>query len=213
MAGVLALALQVRDDLTWRDVQHLAINTAVVINAEHNDWETTATGRKYSYTYGYGKIDAGLFVEAARTWKLVKPQAWFDSPQIKLPYTPAVKFPEPTEPEVAPQPRQAGIEVGEPDVEPIKPVLEALPEGSFLTAEGVTSSFEVTKEMLDKENFETLEHVTVRLWAQHTRRGDVEVTLESPNGIKSMLAERRSNDYDQTGFDGWKFMSLKHWCV
>lgn len=49
MAGVLALALEVRPDLGWRDVQHLLIRTAVMINADDEDWDTTAVGRKYSY--------------------------------------------------------------------------------------------------------------------------------------------------------------------
>ena len=47
--GVLALALQVRPDLTWRDVQHIAIDSAVHINADDPDWEEIANGRKHSY--------------------------------------------------------------------------------------------------------------------------------------------------------------------
>ena len=48
-AGVYALALQVRPDLTWRDFQHLSIRTAVHINSRDPDWDTTAAGRKFSY--------------------------------------------------------------------------------------------------------------------------------------------------------------------
>lgn len=171
----------------------------MLINPADNDWDVTATGRNYSYTFGYGKIDAGLFVEAAKTWKLVKPQAWFDSPQIKLPYT---------EGPVAESPRQ--VDVSQPDEEHDKPV-PVQSGGTLLTADGISSTFQVTKEMLDRENFETLEHVTVRVWIEHARRGDVEVWLESPSGIQSMLAQRRPADFDTTGFNGWKFMSLKHW--
>ena len=47
--GVFALALQVRPDLTWRDMQHLAIRNAVQINPEDPDWEATAVGRQFSY--------------------------------------------------------------------------------------------------------------------------------------------------------------------
>lgn len=223
-AGVFALALQVRPELTWRDVQHIAINHAIVINPEDDDWDVTATGRNYSYKYGYGKLDAGLFVEAARTWPLVKPQAWFDSPTIKLPFTeppPRPNIPAPPQPSAdasaAPslESRQEGPPTSSGDPVPAGDDLgEQIPptyKGSYLTKEGIHSTFEVTQEMLDKENFETLEHVTVRIWADHDRRGHVEVAIKSPNNITSVLAQARNRDDATSGFDGWKFMSLKHW--
>jgi hypothetical protein len=37
---------------------------------------------------------------------------------------------------------------------------------------------------------ERLEHITVRVWIEHERRGDVEVELTSPNGIVSVLARQ-----------------------
>jgi len=37
------------------------------------------------------------------------------------------------------------------------------------------------------------------------------VELVSPNGIKSMLAAPRAADDANTGFPGWRFMSVKHW--
>lgn len=84
-AGIFALALQVRPDLTWRDMQYLAMDTAVPVNLELPDeWQTTAIGKKFSHTFGYGKIDSYGLVEAAKTWKSVKPQAWFYSPWIHV---------------------------------------------------------------------------------------------------------------------------------
>ena len=77
--------------------------------------------------------------------------------------------------------------------------------------DGVESSFEVTSDMLSENNFEVLEHVTVRVWVQHTRRGHVDVSLTSPNGIRSMLAEKRPADLADDGFPGWRFMTVKHW--
>ena len=73
------------------------------------------------------------------------------------------------------------------------------------------STVEVAQDMLEESNFEVLEHVTVRVWIDHTKRGDVEISLLSPNGIRSMLAEKRSGDRDRDGFPGWRFMSVKHW--
>ncbi|CCO31048.1 hypothetical protein BN14_05082 [Rhizoctonia solani AG-1 IB] len=76
---------------------------------------------------------------------------------------------------------------------------------------GVTSEVEVTAQMLRDRNFEKLEHITVKVWITHGRRGDVEVELVSPKGIKSVLAGQRKYDQDEKGFPGWRFMTLKHW--
>ncbi|KAK3309509.1 peptidase S8/S53 domain-containing protein [Chaetomium strumarium] len=83
-AGIFALVLQVRPDLSWRDMQYLAMDTAVPINLDSGDWQDTTIGKKFSHTYGYGKLDSYAIVEAARTWKKVKPQAWFYSPWIHV---------------------------------------------------------------------------------------------------------------------------------
>lgn len=81
-AGIFALVLSVRPDLTWRDLQYLCVETAVVVQADDPDWEFTTIGKKFNHRYGYGKLDAWAIVEAAKSWKLVKPQAWFHSPLL-----------------------------------------------------------------------------------------------------------------------------------
>ncbi|KAJ4290763.1 pheromone processing endoprotease [Collariella sp. IMI 366227] len=83
-AGIFALALQVRPDLSWRDMQYLAMDTAIPLNLDSGDWQETSIGKKFSHTYGYGKLDTYAIVEAAKTWKKVKPQAWFYSPWIHV---------------------------------------------------------------------------------------------------------------------------------
>ena len=87
VAGVVALALQVRPDLTWRDVQHVAVRSAIMVNPEDKDWQLTQAGRHYNHKYGYGVIDAYQFLEEAKQHKLVTPQAWYESPNITLPAT------------------------------------------------------------------------------------------------------------------------------
>ncbi|OBT38640.1 hypothetical protein VE00_11063 [Pseudogymnoascus sp. WSF 3629] len=82
-AGIFALVLSVRPDLTWRDMQSLAMQTAVTIDSA-DDWQTTTIGKKFSHTFGYGKIDSWAIVEAAKTFKSLKPQAWLYSPWIKV---------------------------------------------------------------------------------------------------------------------------------
>jgi len=76
---------------------------------------------------------------------------------------------------------------------------------------GISGKITVTADALKEHNFETLEHVTVRVWIEHSKRGDVSVELVSPNGIRSVLAGPRPGDTADTGFPGWRFMSVKHW--
>lgn len=85
--------------------------------------------------------------------------------------------------------------------------------GVFIKAGGVNSAISVNETMLKDNNFETLEHITVKVWISHARRGDVEVEIVSPNGIKSILAGARRFDERDSGYPGWQFMSVKHWCV
>ena len=54
-----------------------------------------------------------------------------------------------------------------------------------------------------------VEHVTVTLDAQHTLRGDLAVTLTSPSGMQSRLAELH-NDYNPN-YPAWTFSSVRHW--
>ncbi|EAU87978.1 kex protein [Coprinopsis cinerea okayama7 len=180
VAGVFALALQARPDLTWRDIQYLCVETARQINPKDRDWERTATGRYYSYKYGYGVLDASLYVQRALTWKLVKPQAWLETPTIQL-------------------------DGGTLDAE------DEWEGGTPIGKEGVKSKMTITKKMMQDANLESLEHVTIKVWIDHTRRGDVEVAIVSPNGIRSVLAGARERDDSMSGFPGWTFMSVKHW--
>lgn len=69
----------------------------------------------------------------------------------------------------------------------------------------------IDKTALTNANFEKLEHITVTVNIDHERRGDVEVVLDSPNGMQSVLAKPRSLDDASTGFNNWTFMSVKHW--
>jgi kexin len=181
-AGVFALALGERPDLTWRDMQYLITRTAVQVNPDDKDWEKTAQGRYFSYKYGFGLLDGYRYVMAAKDWKLVKPQAWLELPYVQ-------------------------INNGTMDLE------DKMTGGQNITEQGVTSSIDITKDMLTQGNFESLEHVTVKVWISHKRRGDVEVEIVSPAGVKSVLAAKRKYDTANSGYPGWRFMSVKHWCV
>lgn len=92
-------------------------------------------------------------------------------------------------------------------------IFHAASGGEDIVTGGVSSKIQVTKDMLDSNNFEKLEHITIKVWITHSRRGDVEVELVSPHGVKSILAAKRYQDAANTGFPGWTFMTVKHWYV
>ncbi|KAJ2156827.1 pheromone processing endoprotease [Coemansia sp. RSA 552] len=79
-AGIFSLVLSVRPDLTWRDVQHLAVRTAIPVDLVDSDWTEVAEGRKYNHKYGFGKMDAWRIVESAKTFEKMGKQAKIDMP-------------------------------------------------------------------------------------------------------------------------------------
>lgn len=169
VAGVSALILSARPDLSWRDLQHIMVQTAIPVNEDEDGWQETSIGKKFSHDYGYGKVDAYASVQLAKEWALVKPQAWLHSPWMK--------------------------------------VYHDIPEGP----KGLTSSFEVTEDLLKENNLETLEHVTVTMNVEHARRGDLSVELVSPSGVISYLSVTREMDLVAQGYEDWTFMSVAHW--
>lgn len=169
-----------RPDLTWRDIQHLCVQTAQKVNPEDPDWEATASGNLYSYKYGYGSINGYEFIKAAQDWQIVKPQVFIDLPTIQV-------------------------------ADGTMDVFQSATGGAPIVPGGYTSIMTVGQSMLTDNNFEKMEHITVKVWITHTRRGDVEVELVSPNGVKSVLAAKRYKDNAGTGFPGWTFMTVKHW--
>ncbi|KAJ3194119.1 pheromone processing endoprotease, partial [Irineochytrium annulatum] len=79
VSGILALVLSIRPDLSWRDIQHLTVSTAIPINPDDDSWAEVAKGRRFSHKFGFGKMDATAIVDAARKHVKVNPQASFDS--------------------------------------------------------------------------------------------------------------------------------------
>ncbi|OJD19646.1 hypothetical protein AJ78_00378 [Emergomyces pasteurianus Ep9510] len=169
VVGVVALAISVRPELTWRDIQYILLETAIPVQLDGSDWQETSIGKKFSHEFGYGKVDAYSAVHLAKEWNLVKPQAWLHSPWLL--------------------------------------VNHEIPQGDT----GLASSYKVTEEMLKKHNIERLEHVTVTMNVNHTRRGDLSVELRSPFGVISHLSTTRKNDNHHVGYVDWTFMSVAHW--
>ncbi|KAJ7217210.1 peptidase S8/S53 domain-containing protein [Mycena pura] len=179
--GVFALALEARSDLTWRDIQHLCVLTARQVNKDDPDWEPTALSGRM-YSYKYGFGSLDAYAYI---------KAAMDWKLVK----PQVWF----------HTKTIQLDNG------TMPVDEEYSGGQFIGKGGVYSTLSVTKAMVLQNNMENLEHVNVKVWIQHGKRGDVEVELRSPTGIRSVLAGKRSGDMATSGFPGWSFMSVKHW--
>ncbi|KAJ2314358.1 pheromone processing endoprotease [Coemansia sp. RSA 2611] len=174
-AGVYALALSVRPDLTWRDVQHLTVRAAVPVDLTDSDWADVSAGRKFNHKYGFGKMDAWRIVDAARTFDKVGRQTQIDVPVDNA------------DAKIPPLARQGG------------------------ESDAVVRGVEITQEQVAAAKMKRIEHVTVVVDMEHQFRGNVEIWLESPHGIRSQLAAVRQRDSSGNGLKGWKFMSVKHW--
>jgi subtilisin-like proprotein convertase family protein len=78
-AGVIALILEANPGLTYRDVQHILVETSDVIDATNPDWQTNGAGKLFSHYYGFGRVNATAAVAAAQTWVNVPAQTFYSS--------------------------------------------------------------------------------------------------------------------------------------
>ncbi|XP_038329082.1 proprotein convertase subtilisin/kexin type 6 isoform X3 [Canis lupus familiaris] len=74
VAGIIALALEANNQLTWRDVQHLLVKTSRPAHLKANDWKVNGAGHKVSHLYGFGLVDAEALVMEAKKWTAVPTQ-------------------------------------------------------------------------------------------------------------------------------------------
>ncbi|CAL7950535.1 unnamed protein product [Xylocopa violacea] len=71
-AGILALALQVNKDLTWRDLQHLIVWTSEYSPLRENPgWFRNSAGFWFNSRFGFGLMNAYALVSAGSNWTTV----------------------------------------------------------------------------------------------------------------------------------------------
>ncbi|XP_011868373.1 PREDICTED: neuroendocrine convertase 1 [Vollenhovia emeryi] len=71
-AGILALALQVNENLTWRDIQHLiAWSSEYSPLRENPGWFKNAAGFWFNSRFGFGLMNAYALVAASYNWTTV----------------------------------------------------------------------------------------------------------------------------------------------
>mgnify|MGYP002078344428 CR=1 FL=1 len=74
VAGIVALMLEARPTLGWRDVQEILIRTARHINPSDSLWRTNSAGFTFNPKFGSGLIDANAALATALTWTNLGPQ-------------------------------------------------------------------------------------------------------------------------------------------
>lgn len=73
-AGVVALLLQSRPQLGWRDVKEILIRSATKVSPSNADWITNGAGFSFNHEFGAGLINAQAAVNLASTWTNLGPQ-------------------------------------------------------------------------------------------------------------------------------------------
>jgi kexin len=165
-------------------MQHLCVQSAIPISLKDEDWSKLPSGRMFNHKYGYGVLDAYRIVELAKTFKSVRPQT-------KLQVLSTMDT------------TQKKLDI--PDITP------SISSSPIDKTSAFTSTLIVTREMLNEAGLESLEHVTATVNIEHQRRGDLEILLESPNGVSSQLGSPRQFDKSKEGLVDWTFMTVKHW--
>ena len=68
VSGIVALMLEANQNLTWRDVQQILIESARKNDANDFGWNTNGAGYEFNHKYGFGVVDAGHAVDLAEGW-------------------------------------------------------------------------------------------------------------------------------------------------
>jgi subtilisin-like proprotein convertase family protein len=84
VSGVIALMLEANPNLTWRDVQHIIVETAEKNDPEDSDWVQNGAGHDVNHKYGFGAIDATAAVNAASNWETVAEEVSATSDSIEV---------------------------------------------------------------------------------------------------------------------------------
>uniref|UniRef100_A0A7N8WWR0 Proprotein convertase subtilisin/kexin type 7 n=1 Tax=Mastacembelus armatus TaxID=205130 RepID=A0A7N8WWR0_9TELE len=167
-AGMVALMLQVRPCLSWRDVQHIITYTATKCDSSV-DWKVNGAGFHHSHQHGFGLLNAWRLVNAAKVWESVPFLVSYQSSVIK-------------------------------------------DETSIPThPDKLIHTWKVSAADLRQSGMQTLEHVAVTVTITHPCRGNVEIVLDCPSGMTSVIGARRTIDNDPAGYQDWTFSTVRCW--
>lgn len=72
VSGIVALMLSANPQLSWRDVQHILVETAQKNDPQDEEWQQNGAGRWINHKYGFGAVDAAAAVELAQNWQPIR---------------------------------------------------------------------------------------------------------------------------------------------
>lgn len=84
VSGIIALMLESNPNLTWRDVQHILVETATQNDPNNPDWTANGAGYLVNHNYGFGAINADAAVNAALNWQPVAEEVGISSEIINV---------------------------------------------------------------------------------------------------------------------------------
>jgi subtilisin-like proprotein convertase family protein len=82
--GAVALMLEANPNLTYRDVQHILVNSARICDDKNGLWTVNGAGHDINLNYGFGAMDIGQSVVMAENWINVGPEVMFDTGVINV---------------------------------------------------------------------------------------------------------------------------------
>ena len=89
--------------------------------------------------------------------------------------------------------------------------LEHVVVTTSLTVHGYITGYD-DSDFYDELYYHEIDEVYQWMENSHPRRGDIRITLTSPQGTESVLLPYRNYDFvNEEGYDNWPFMSVHHW--
>ena len=181
VAGVLALAIEANPTLTPRDLEHLLVHTARVLDTRSGVWTTNIAGMQVSELHGFGAVDAHTLVQAAMQWHALPPLVSITTGIVPI------GAPLPDAPPASDQPDDA----------------------NYPAWDCASSAHTVTLQIDQSLPIEHIEHVELIPVVATTFIGDLSIELISPSGTVSVFAKPSSDPQDN--LRGHVFTSRRHW--
>jgi subtilisin family serine protease len=195
-SGVILLALEVNPNLSWRDIQYLFVYTSTYKNLQIEP-DTNGAGLKYSSQFGFGAVNAEEFVNRARYWTPVGPSISLRPSVIDSSVTI----------NAGDSPHE--FEVQSNNVEYLEHVVLTT-TFSMITDGRCYDESDYSEFNFFNEATGSCSNPIVPL--PDIKRGNVQITLESPSGTESVLLPTRNFDFIScTGYTKWPFMSVHFW--
>ena len=82
VTGAVALLLQQRPDLGWRDVQAIMSVSARQNDRADSGWQVNGAGHHVHHAYGFGVLDVDEALTVAETWQILPAEVEYDSGAI-----------------------------------------------------------------------------------------------------------------------------------